>query len=1650
MEYYWHTRLYVQYTKNCILQMNFYVKYDKIYTNGFLLPYIKLGKLTKKKKGDGKMKKKKAAALLLAAAMTVGALPGWAVPTVQAAEVSAGDLTDTDTEAPAAWGALPNANQYKYQKDELAAFCHFGMNTYTGSEWGNGKENPSQFALKNDFDAATLVKLIHDAGFKKLIITAKHHDGFCIWPSAYTEHDTETAGYDGDILAEISAECTKYDIDMGLYLSPWDENAPSYGYYDENGNALCGSNGQPLNGMTWEEVYEKDAKDYNEYYDNQLREILGNPKYGNDGTFVEVWMDGAKGGGADAQTYDFQRWFSTIQELQGKAAGKPADCMLFGAEAYTTVRWIGNEDGLANEETWSKSNVNYENNTIDSNKKGSYYIGYEDGNQWTVPECDGRLTSGWFWGNNKKTPKTIEQLATMYFGSVGHNGTMLLNIPPNTEGTIDQAMIERIQEFGENIRQTFDSNMAAGNDVSITASEVRGNDIDFSPANVLDGNDDTYWTTNDGTNTGSITIDLGKTRTFDVVSIEEAIQLGQRIKSFKVEYKNGDGEWKTFQEGTTIGAKRLCRNSSVKADKVRITVATSEAVPILSEVGIYKASDDFALAGGIPDGMVTVDNTDKDTQDGYGFTYSGWTQETGTQYINGTNMWANAGASLKLEFTGTKVYLMGTKDPNHGTADIYIDGDKVATIDTNATARSLGQMIFQSDDLADGKHTLELRVTNKAIGIEAAAVLDNGGKGMFEIENPEYTMNEDSEMQLKIKRIGGSEGEVSVKVNKEPGSAVQGDFDTTVIPDVVFGDGETEKEVTIRTTRNQKVTGDQYFTVTLSDTTNDAVLGFNDSAKIIIKDADSITKEKLQTLTDEVKKLQKDHYVSGWEELQDALAEAESVLAQENPNNTAVINAYTALESAKNALEKRTSYTEEDPLVLPGTKSESVLAEAEFFALDSSDAEAGKEVRIVKSEEDSNGAHVGWFEQGNKIMINYDAPKTGTYNVNMTYVSGRPENNANDIHWTEKDGKIKDGSIEVYRASASDQGTVVQNIDFEIEVTKAGAGTLTLTTNNGGPNLDKFVIEPKELDWDTYKITATAGKGGSISEAGETEVVEGDSKTYTITPDEGYAVKDVLVNGKSVGAVTEYTFENLTANATIEATFELKNYTEANPFAFPEKEGETKTLEAEYAILHNTGENEDWPLEVAKADWASNGKFVNSLNSNDSITYHYSAVAGVYTVKADYRSGDPNNSLAWAEKDGKITEGTVSAGASDSAAATHSVEFEITVNEDGTGEWTFTGPAKKSPQLDKFEITLKEAKEPEQPEEPTEISTAVLEYAISLAGKAQTEDVIPMIVKEFEARLADAEDILAKVKEGDKDVTQEMVDNSWKALIDIMQYLEFKQGDKTDLEKAIDFAESLDMNDYEDNEKMDAFLEALDAAKDVRDDENAMQDEIDEAWKALIKATAELNRKMADMTDLNKVIEWTSALDLNKYLEEGQDEFKAALEAAKSVAGDIFSTQKEVDNAWHALMDAASALSLKPDKSALDELLKTAESYIAKEGEYEAAAFAAFQTAYADATAVFENEQATGDEVRAAEKSLGDAIAKLDSSTGTADEKAEVVANAGASTTNNASDKSDTAKKETAPAAKSAKTGDTVNVVIPSLAALAAAAVALAARRKRR
>lgn len=908
------------------------------------------------------MKKKSVTslALLLAGAVSASAILGDGILS-EAAEDDGGWISDEDleansTEEPEPDEVLPNANQYKYQKDELAAFCHFGPNTFNEVEWGEsyGDKTPDEiFKLEEDFDAETYVKALKDAGFKKLIVTAKHHDGFCIWASDYTDYDVAETSYkdgEGDILKEISAACTEYDMDMGLYLSPWDIHDDSYGYYDENGNATTEDN---------------DYLDYNEYYNNQLKEILGNDDYGNDGHFVEVWMDGAKGSGSDAQEYDFELWYDTIQSYEGEAAGYEADCMLFGAGAYTTVRWIGNENGYADKNTWSKSIVDYETNSIDSNDTGSYTVGYEDGNQWTVPEADARITSGWFWGTTKNTPKSISDLASMYFGSIGNNATLLLNVPPNDEGTVDQEILDRVAEFGQNIEETFDDNLAADEGASVKADNVRGSDTAFQPGNTVDGDDSTYWTTDDGTNTGTLLIDLGGTKTFDVVSIEEAIQNGQRINEYKVEYRNEDGEWEELDSGETIGAKRLVRSSAVKGDQVRITVSTSEGkVPMISEIGVYKASEGFELTSAAPDGMDVIDITD----DSFSFEGS-WTDETGSIFIGGTNKWANSGSGFTLEFEGTKVYLMGTIDPNHGTADVYIDGEYAGTIDTYASSRALGQTIFESEDLEDGTHTLTLEIQTDAIGVEAAYVINNGGKGMVGLEYDEYTMNEDSTMEVKLVRVGGSTGEVTVQAAPNPGTAIQDDFNTELITDVTFEDGQTEATAVVETRRNTNQTGDRQFTLELTSMTDDLIVGFNDKAAITILDTESSTREALEELVQEGNEAKSEWYLSGWDEYSAAVAEGSAVLDNTSASVEEISAAISAITEAKENLVKREQYTEDDPFEFPWRDGSSSTLEAEFSILNDVElaSDNGYALSIGEADWASNGQFVNALNQQDTI-----------------------------------------------------------------------------------------------------------------------------------------------------------------------------------------------------------------------------------------------------------------------------------------------------------------------------------------------------------------------------------------------------------------------------------------------------------------------------------------------------------------------------------------------------------------------------------------------------------------------------------------------------------------------------------------------------------
>ena len=1228
----------------------------------------------------------------MAAAMTVSTFAGTGIP-VQAADEWIGDseLQDNSTAEPAADDVLPNENQYNYQKEELAAFCHFGPNTFNEIEWGEhyGDSTPNEiFTLTKDFDADTLVSAIKDAGFHKLIVTAKHHDGFCIWASDYTDYDVDAAtnypvvNEDGerDILAEISEACTEYDIDMGLYLSPWDIHDDSYGYYDEDGNPTTA---------------DKDVLDYNEYYNNQLEEILGDDKYGNDGHFVEVWMDGAKGSGANAQEYDFEKWFSTIQKYEGEEAGYDADCMLFGAQAYTTVRWIGNENGYADKNTWSKSIVDYENNTINSNSQGGYTLGWENGNQWTVPEADARITSGWFWGTTKAAPKSIEALGTMYFNSVGHNSPLLLNIPPNNQGTVDEAILNRVAEFGQNIKDTFDENMAAADGAEVKASDVRGSDTAFKPGNTVDGNDDTYWTTNDGTNEGSLLIDLGSSKKFDVVSIEEAIQNGQRINSYKVEYRNGSGAWTVLDEGETIGAKRLVRTSAVTADQIKITVSTTDGkVPMISEVGVYKASEGFELAASAPTGMDVIDIEDTDTSDGTGFAFTGtWTKETGTNFVNETNRWANAGSSLTLNFTGSKVYLVGTTDPNHGQATISIDGGDPVTVDTSASERATGQIWFSSEDLDDGPHTLTLTVATKAVGIEAAYVINNGGVGMIGLEADEFTMNEDETMNVKITRVGGTNGRIKAYLSPNPGSAIQDDFYTEPVV-VTLADGESETTVPVTTRRNTNTTGTQDFTIELNSPSTGLILGFIDTATVNILDAESMTKEQLQELVDSVSGWSKDVYSGDWASFESALAAANVLLAQETPDALEMGKAYAALENAKNNLQKRTQFTAEDPLVLPAKQGVTVRAEAELFELVN-----GETHDFVKAESDaySNGMAVSWFKPDNVMYVYYNAPTTGTYTVTVQGQSGRTSSNPNRLIVSEENNNFAQVTQDFNGTNASNPA--YENLgSFEINVTTAGPGVMKIATDSQeGPNIDYLDITPKDIV-STFDITASATTGGSVDVSAD-QVVQGGSFDITITPDSGYEISQVLVGGSDVTENVQegkYTVSDVQSDIKVNVMFSFANYTEANRFQFPTEEDDTATLEAEYFTLQNTGDNERWPLQVSEAEWASNGKFVNSLNENDVISVPYFAEKiGTYKITATYRSGSTVNSLAWSTEPEGLIEGeggnTVATPSENNGqGTTRTVDFTVTVTKPGAGVWIFTGPSGDSPQLDKFDIVLTE------------------------------------------------------------------------------------------------------------------------------------------------------------------------------------------------------------------------------------------------------------------------------------------------------------------------------------------------------------------------
>lgn len=1543
--------------------------------------------------------RKKALSMLMGLVLgvtTIFSSVGTTGVTVYAAEngVTDAECTDKDTAAPTPDDTVPDANQYKYQKDELAAFCHFGPNTFNELEWGfdqstqkklyAGKTPDQIFTLESDFDAETLVTTLKNAGFKKLIVTAKHHDGFCIWNSAYTDYDIASTSYkngEGDILAEISEACTAANMDMGLYLSPWDVAESTFG----------------ANGGTIDNAY-------NEYYNNQLEEILSNPKYGNKGHFVEVWMDGANGYNNVPQTYNFEKWFATIQKYEGKEAGYKADCMLFGAGTHTTVRWIGNENGFADDTTWAKSRIsNGQIYNDESQRAGDYKgdptdgysNGYEDGNHWTVPEADARITSGWFWGTQKNTPRTLTNLAEMYFRSVGHNATLLLNVPPNNEGKVDQAILDRVVEFGQNVQDTFRTNLAKANGTTITASNVRGNDIDFKPGNAVDDDDATYWTTDDGTTSGSLTIKWDSAKRFDVVSIEEAIQNGQHINSYEVEYKENDNaSWQTMERGVTVGSKRLIRTSPISATQVRITVGTSTGkVPQLSEVGVYKASKGFQLSGAAPDGMdsTSVNDTTKFT-----FSSSGWNPQTGTTYINGQNTWSNkAGASFTYEFDGTKVYLMGTKDPNHGQADVYIDDmdTPVATIDTHDTVRSTGAKIFESADLENGHHTLKLVAkTTAAIGVEAAYVINNGGKGMLEIENDSYTMNENSDLAVKIRRVGGTTGKITARLEPNPGSAIQKHFNTGLIPEVVFENGESEKVISPAAHANRVPTtdGDVYFTLELSSSS--PVIGLASSAKVTILDADAITRDSLNTLITESEGLKEHLYSEGWTSFTAALSSAKTVAANQNATDTQIKNAYSTLYAAKEALVVRTQYTADDRFQFPWKNGTSAILEAEF-ATTITEACGDTQWRCEVNSENwaSNGKYINSLNKTNtgtdKVEYAYNAKKPGTYHVVATYRSG-DTNNGNKLAWSEANNKITAGNITTPHTKVNNVLSV-GTVEFDIVVTEAGEGTLILqpVDNSGAPQLDKLEITPKNVAVESYDITATAGEGGTITAEGladgKVSVTEGESATFTITANDGYEVSDVKVDGTSVGKRTSYTFESVTAAHTIEATFAFANYTAANPFEFPTTKGTTKTLEAEHAttITEACGATE-WRCEVNSEAWASNGKYINSLNKTstgaDSVAYAYNApVAGTYKVTVTYRSGSDTNKLAWSEQDGKITAGQVATPNSkvNNVLQAKTVEFNMVVTTAGAGTLVFTAPDGDSPQTDKFDIELvKLADEADLTELQTAITNA--EAILNAADKDKYSAAALVELQELvnAGKQLTTESSQADVDAKKAEITAKIADIQTQFTITATA----GNGGKiaptgaTNVYKGTSKAFTITPNDGYHVDSLTVDGTAVDVVTEYTFSDVTANHTIAVTFAKDAMTVAKENL-LAAINTANEKLAQTDA-----YTPASLEALQNAVDEAQTVYNKADATQTEVDNAKANVEAKIAALKEKADKSALRLAVKAAEGEAALTDKYTEESIAALQTAIDAANRVLADDNATQAEVDAQVEAVNAAKAALE------------------------------------------------------------------------
>lgn len=439
-------------------------------------------------------------------------------------------------EPPAPYGPVPTPQQLAWQRMEYGMFCHFGINTFHNEEWTDGTKDPKTF-LPMEFSGRQWAETAQKAGMKYLIITAKHHDGFSIYPTEHGDYNIKASPWrdgQGDAIREVADACHALGLMFGVYLSPWDRHDPLY----------------------------SDPPAYDERFKAMLTELL--TRYAPVG---EVWFDGA---GSKGHVYDWNGYYAHIRALA-------PDALI--AICGPDIRWIGNEDGLAPDTLWNVQEVTL---PIPGDTGGGE-------TRWYPSECDVPIRKGqWFYHTDGEANlRSLEELLEIYYRSVGLGAALLLNVSPDRRGQLPPADTRRLLELGEVIRDTFNNNLAAR--ALASASNIRGNSKTFAAANVVDDAPDTYWAVNDGVHEAWLQLLFGEDRVFDRIVIQEHLPLGQRVKAHEVQVFGQKG-WETIAAGTTIGYKRIYRVPETKAKRIRIRITDALAPPVIEHFGLYKAS----------------------------------------------------------------------------------------------------------------------------------------------------------------------------------------------------------------------------------------------------------------------------------------------------------------------------------------------------------------------------------------------------------------------------------------------------------------------------------------------------------------------------------------------------------------------------------------------------------------------------------------------------------------------------------------------------------------------------------------------------------------------------------------------------------------------------------------------------------------------------------------------------------------------------------------------------------------------------------------------------------------------------------------------------------------------------------------------------